>query len=122
MEEDMKISEMMEMQKELWELHKEKWSPMEAEYGKNFLLYMVEEMGEVIAIIKKKGNKAIMEDTQIRKLFLEESADVLMYYFDTLLRYHVTPQEIAQAYKEKHNRNLQRDYKKEYKDKFVENK
>ena len=34
--------------------HKGEWSPMESEYGKDFLLYMVEEIGEVIAILKKK--------------------------------------------------------------------
>lgn len=44
---DINISEMMEMQKELWEIHKDKWSPMEAKYGRNFLLWMIEEMGEL---------------------------------------------------------------------------
>lgn len=31
---DLKISDMMRMQKELFELHKDTWSPMEAEYGR----------------------------------------------------------------------------------------
>ena len=31
--------------------HKGEWSPMESEYGKDFLLYMVEEIGEVIAFL-----------------------------------------------------------------------
>ena len=38
---DLSISWMMRMQQELFELHKEKWSPMEPEYGKDFILYMV---------------------------------------------------------------------------------
>ena len=54
---DIKISDMMKMQMELWELNKDNWSPMEAKYGRNFLLWMIEEMGEVISIIKKKGVK-----------------------------------------------------------------
>ena len=58
------ISEMMEMQKELWEIHKDKWSPMEAKYGRNFLLWMIEEMGEAISIIKKKGDNAIMKNDE----------------------------------------------------------
>lgn len=108
---DINFTNMMEMQKELWELHKDSWSPMEAKYGRNFLLWMVEEMGEVIAIIKKKGDNAIMEDMEIRKDFLEELSDVLMYYNDTLLRYGITPDEISTAYIEKHNKNMKRGYK-----------
>lgn len=52
---DLSVSEMMELQRALFSRHKGKWSPMESEYGKDFLLYMVEEIGEVIAILKKKG-------------------------------------------------------------------
>ena len=48
---DIKFSEMMNMQMNLWEINKDKWSPMEAKYGRNFLLWMIEEMGEVISII-----------------------------------------------------------------------
>lgn len=66
--------------------HKGEWSPMESEYGKDFLLYMVEEIGEVIAILKKKGSTAIAEDPAVREAFLGEMADVLMYYNDVLLR------------------------------------
>ena len=53
---DIKISDMMRMQMNLWEQHKDTWSPMEAKFGRNFILWMMEEMGECIAIIKKKGD------------------------------------------------------------------
>lgn len=105
---------MMQMQTALWEKHRDIWSPMEPEYGKNFILWMVEEVGEVIAIIKKKGSEDIMQDPAVRSHFVEELSDVLMYYFDTLLRYGVTPQEISEAYCAKHSRNMGRDYEKEY--------
>ena len=108
---DINFTDMMKMQKELWELHKDSWSPMEAKYGRNFLLWMIEEMGEVIAIIKKKGDNAVMENKEIRKEFLEELSDVLMYYNDTLLRYGITPEEISNAYIEKHNKNMKRSFK-----------
>ena len=41
---------------------------------------MVEEIGEVIAILKKKGSTAIAEDPAVREAFLGEMADVLMYF------------------------------------------
>lgn len=88
---DLKISDMMSMQKKLFELHKDTWPPMEAEYGRHFILWMIEEIGESIAIIKKKGDAAIMEDESVRRAFCEEMSDVLMYFNDTLLRYSITP-------------------------------
>lgn len=115
---DLKISDMMSMQKELFELHKETWSPMEPEYGRNFILWMMEEVGESIAIIKKKGDKAIMEDESVRKAFCEEMSDVLMYFHDTLLRYGITAEEISNAYIEKHERNMGRNYSEEYQKKY----
>ena len=108
------IERMMQMQTALWEKHRDSWSPMEPAYGKNFILWMMEEVGEVIAIIKKKGSEDIMQDPAVRSHFVEELSDVLMYYFDTLLRYGVTPQEISEAYCVKHSRNMGRDYEKEY--------
>lgn len=113
---DFSISQMLTMQKELYALHQGKWSPMEPEYGKDFVLYMVEEIGEVIAIIKKKGSPAIAENPEVRAAFLNEMADVLMYYHDILLRYHVTAEELSEAYLKKHNRNMKRDYQGEYKE------
>lgn len=115
---DLKISEMLEMQKELFEPHKDEWPPMQPEAGRNFLLFMVEEMGEAIAIIKKKGDRAIMDNEAVRSAFCEEMADVLMYYNDTLLRYGISPEEISKAYIEKHERNMGRDYSGEYEKKY----
>ena len=48
---DIKISDMMRMQMNLWEQHKDTWSPMEAKFGRNFILWMMEEMGECIATV-----------------------------------------------------------------------
>ena len=111
---DLKVSDMMDMQRELWELHRDKWSPMEPEYGRSFLLWMVEELGEVIAIVKKKGDAAIAADPAVRGAFTEEMSDVLMYFMDTLLRYGVSPQELSEAYLNKHGANMGRDYDGQY--------
>ena len=70
-------------------------------------------------IIKKKGDSAIMREASVREAFVEEMSDVLMYYFDTLLRYGVTPEEISNAYVAKHNKNMGRDYQREYNNKYT---
>lgn len=115
---DLSIGQMRQMQQELFAPHADSWPPMEPEFGKDFILYMMEEIGEVIAILKKKGSSAVMEDSSVRAAFLEEMADVLMYYNDILLRFHVTADEISQAYARKHAANMDRDYTKEYKELF----
>ncbi|MBZ9689302.1 hypothetical protein G9F72_023685 [Clostridium estertheticum] len=84
---DLSISEMLEMSHKLWEKHKDTWSPMEPTHGKISILYMIEEIGEAIAIIKKKTEDGIMNDPKIRERFIEELGDVLMYYSDTLNRF-----------------------------------
>ena len=116
---DLKISEMLEMHKELFELHKDEWSPMEAKYGRNFILFMIEEVGECISIIKKKGDDAIMNDETVRKAFVEEMSDVLMYFNETLLRYGISADELSTAYINKHERNMKRNYSAEYKEKYT---
>ena len=115
---DLSISQMMQMQQALFEPHKDNWPPMEAEYGKDYILYMVEEIGEAITILKKKGHSAVMDEPAVRNAFLSEMADVLMYYHDILLRFHVTPEEISEAYVRKHSYDLHRDYEAQYKEKY----
>jgi len=115
---DLSIHQMMQLQRELYELHKDKWSPLEPEFGRDSILYLVEEVGEVIAVLKKKGHEAILEDPAVRQAFLSEMADVLMYYHDVLLRFHVTPEEISLAYADKHGYDMQRDYEREYKEQY----
>lgn len=114
LEKDLNIGELMALSKSLYEKNKENWSPMEPEYGKDFILYMVEELGEVIAIIKKKSTEDIMEDETVRHAFVTELCDVLMYYIDVLNRFHITPEEFTEIYLSKYEKNLGRDYKEQY--------
>ncbi len=116
---DLTISHMMQMQRELYERHKDHWNPREPEFGKDHILYMIEEIGETIAILKKKGNKAILENEAVRQAFLEEMADILMYYVDILLCYDVSPEEISLAFTKKHLKNMDRDYTAEYKELYT---
>ena len=57
-----------------------------------------------------------MEDPAVREAFLSEMADVLMYYHDVLLRFHVTHEEISRAYTKKHDIDMKRNYQSEYKE------
>ncbi len=84
------------------------------------LLWMIEEIGEVVALLKKRGrNRRYGGSLVIRAHFLEEMSDVLMYYVDTLECLHVTPEEFSEAYLKKHDRNMGRDFVKEHSSYFV---
>ena len=102
------ISEMQKMQKELQEKYKHKWEPICAEIGKNKLLWMICEIGEVIDIVKKNGGQKASEDEAIRKDLIEEMADVLMYYNDVMLCYGITSEELKDAYIKKFRKNMTR--------------
>ncbi len=116
---DLSISEMQNMQLDLYEQNKEKWNDMEPNAAKNHMLYMIEEIGECISIIKKKGINAIMQDSNVRNRFLEEITDVQNYYIEILNRLKITPEEYSKAYIEKHNINMNRNYEKDNKEKYT---
>lgn len=105
---DFSINEMLEMQKALQEKYKDKWEPISHETGKNKLLWMIGEIGEVIDIVKKNGGNRASENEEIRKDLVEEIADVLMYYIDVLQCYDICADELKQAYIEKFKRNMER--------------
>ena len=73
---DFGINEMQEMQKALQEKYKDKWEGISPEIGKNKLLWMIGEIGEVIDIIKKNGGEKACKDEALRKDLIEEMADV----------------------------------------------
>ena len=106
--EDFGILEMQQMQACLQEKYKEKWGGLGPEVGKNQLLWMIGEVGEVIDIVKKNGGTHAAADPALRKALVEELADVLMYYTDVLLCYGITAEELKQTYMEKFQKNMQR--------------
>lgn len=75
---------------------------------------MIEEVGECISIIKKKGDLAIMDDPIVRAAFLEEMGDILMYYVEIMRRYQITSKELTEILLLKHTKNMSRDFQKEY--------
>lgn len=105
---DFSVNEMLAMQKRLQEQYKGRWEKISPETGKNKLLWMVGEIGEVIDIVKKNGDTAACGDAELRKHLVEEMADVLMYYSDVMLCYGISADELKQAYTEKIERNMTR--------------
>lgn len=112
---DLSFTDMFQMQRELWDKHKDSWSPLEPEFARNSLLWMMSEIGEVIDIIKKCGEAAIMTEEGVRTSFIEELCDVLMYFNDAMLRYGIDPEDIALAYVKKHEKNMNRSFQAEVK-------
>ena len=105
---DFSIEQMQEMQKILQDTYKEKWEPISPQTGKNKLLWMIGEVGEVIDIIKKHEAEQACADEKLRKDLVEELADVLMYYNDVLLCYGISPKERKSVYVKKFEKNMTR--------------
>ena len=105
---DFSINEMLEMQKILQDKYQDIWEPICPETGKNKLLWMIGEIGEVIDVIKKNGDLKVCEDIEIKKVLVEELADVLMYYNDILLCYDISAEELKRSYISKFEKNMKR--------------
>ena len=106
--EDFGINEMLKMQETLQEKYKDIWKPVCPDRGKDQLLWMIGEIGEVIDVIKKHGTEAVSQDAELRKQLIEELADVLMYYNDVLLCYDISSEELKQSYIKKFEKNMKR--------------
>ena len=105
---DFSIREMQEMQRILQDKYQDIWEAVSPETGKNKLLWMIGEIGEVIDIVKKHGGAKACADAGLRAELVEELADVLMYYNDVLLCYGITSDELKRAYTEKFEKNMTR--------------
>lgn len=108
---DLSFSDILAMQRVLQAAHEGEWTKLMPSTGRDSLLWMVEELGEAAAVIKKKGDGAIMDNPTVRNGFVEELCDVLMYFGDVMLCYGITPGELGDAFRTKHNYNMRRDYR-----------
>lgn len=104
------IRDLMDYQLRLQEKYAGVWEGDSPDTAKHHLLYAVEEIGEVSAILKKRGAQEVTKDAALRAHFCEEMADVFMYLTDVLLCCGVQPEEFETAYREKMERNLNRDF------------
>jgi NTP pyrophosphatase (non-canonical NTP hydrolase) len=105
---DFGLTEMQSIQMELQKQYIDKWGGLSPEKGRDQLLWMMIEAGEVADIIKKDGDQRIVDDKEVRNHFVEEICDVLMYLNDVLLCYSITPEEVEKVYIDKHGKNMKR--------------
>ena len=84
------------------------WEPVDPEHGRNKILWMLAELGEAIQLVKRNPTEAFMQEGSVRHDFVEELADVLMYFNDVLLCYGITVDELRDVYLKKHERNMKR--------------
>ena len=119
---DLRVSDLLRMQEELQEKYKGIWEPVEPGRARLQLLWLVEELGEVVSIVKKRKVEGIMEDPAVRARFLEEMSDVLMYFTDVLLCLDVTAEEFSAAYEAMLLRNMGRDFVGEHRQYLQEEK
>ena len=95
-------------QQALQERYRDRWKPICPDRGKDQLLWMIGEIGEVIDLIKKNGGEQACQDAKLREQLVEELADVLMYYNDVLLCYGISAEELKQSYVRKFETNMKR--------------
>lgn len=108
------LDEMLTFQKRLQEKYKGIWEGDRPETAKNHLLYAVEEIGEVVAILKKRGPQAASDDPAVHERFCEEMSDVFMYLCDVLLCCKEEGEGFEKAYRAKVQKNLERDFIREH--------
>ena len=87
------------MQQVLQEKYLEKWGGLSPEMALSKMLWLHGELGEASDIMKKQGNGAIMTDEAVRRKFVEELCDALMYFNDVLLCYGITPEEFITLFR-----------------------
>lgn len=106
---DGKISEFLKMQHDL-AIEKGWIENRTPEHAPFSILWSIDELGEAIAIIKKKGAEGIMNNESVRAHFVEEVADTFMYLFDMMESYGITADEFTDAYVRKYEKNLGRNW------------
>lgn len=70
----------------------------------HLLLWMMDEAGEVGDVIRKQG----LEEPEVRRHFVEEMCDVMMYFNDRMICLGISSDELAEQYCAKHRRNMTR--------------
>ena len=110
----MTVRDMMDYQRRLQEKYKGVWEGDAPETAQHHLLYAVEEIGEVSAILRKRGAANTAGDPELQDRLCEEMADVFMFLNDVMICENITPEQFEAAYLKKMEKNLQRDFVKEH--------
>ena len=73
------LEEILEMQRALQERYKHKWEPICPENGKNKMLWMIGEIGEVAEVLNKRAGRKFSEGEDLQTQLGTELADMLHY-------------------------------------------
>lgn len=102
------MNDMRGMQQKLQAQYAGWWEPVDPEHGRNKLLWLMAELGEAVQVVKRHTASEIAQPGAARDSFIEEMADVMMFFNDVLLCYNITPEEFEAVYRAKHARNMTR--------------
>ncbi len=107
---DMTIGDMLEMQEKLYKAYGEPfgWMDYTPKNAAMHWLYMLGEAGEVVDALKKNSLDQLMQEGAPRRHLVEEMADTMMFFADTLACMGVSAEEFSKAYREKHEKNMNR--------------
>ena len=108
MDDTLSIREMLARQAELQEKYREKWGGLAPAVSIEQMLWAYGELAEAADLLKKQGVNAVNAQPALRRHFMEEIGDAIMYLMDTLLCFDMTPEEFSQIYREKCAKNLGR--------------
>lgn len=102
------FGEILKLQRALEDKYEEDWGALTPENGKEKLLWLFGELGEVGDVIKKNGNRKVMEKGPVRDHLLEEMSDCLMYLADFMMCYDISEEELGEAFRKKEESNMNR--------------
>ena len=103
------LKEMFGYQQRLQAKYSEQWGePIVPASAVRKLCWAYGELAEAGDIIKKQGSEPILKDPETHRHFMEELGDVMMYLFDVMLCYGMTPEEFSEIYREKCEYNANR--------------
>lgn len=103
------LFEMHEYQRRLQAKYAVKWGePIGPNVAVRKLCWAYGELAEAGDIMKKLGDRQIMDDPQVRRDFTEEIGDVMMYLFDVLLCVDISIKAFSDIYRAKCGRNMNR--------------
>lgn len=116
---DLHVSDMLAIQAIQQTRHPE-WGGLAPDKTPKSLLWLTGELGEVIDVIKKNDPARLLESSIPRTRFVEEMADVAMYFHDVLISLNVTAEEFSNTYFQKFIKNQKRNYTQEHIDRYGE--
>jgi len=112
-----RLNQIFEMQAKLQKLHNHNFNDMslkdKEQYSKDMILYLLDEVHELLREINFKSYKKVKKDINIDNIH-EELADIGAFFNNLCLCWGVSPDSYFKAYKNKNQKNIARVSDKNY--------